>query len=144
MRYRLPSFIAVLAAALALIACDDVAATGSSAQSTNGVTVLSPNGGETFQVGASIRVRWASANANFTSPDIQIGCQPNDWLELATGSMPPQTTDTSFTIPDSAYSSFQHKKIAFPVGSTCKVRIKDYQIGSLYDTSDAPFTVVPR
>jgi len=144
MRHDLAPILGVLAAALVLCSCGDSTSPGPSAQSSNGVTVISPNGGETFQVGGAIHVKWAVANQNFTSADIQIGCAANDWLELAVSGMPATTTDTSFTIPDSAQSNLQHKKIAFPVGSNCKVRVKDYQIGSLYDTSDATFTVAPR
>ena len=132
------------AAALAFNACGDSTSPSPSAQSSNGITVISPNGGESFQVGGAIHVKWAVANQNFTSPDIQIGCAASDWLELTTGNMPATTTDTSFIIPDSTYSNLQKKKIAFPVGSTCKVRIHDYQTTTILDTSDAPFTVTPR
>lgn len=113
-------------------------------QGNNGITVVSPNGGESFRVGSALPISWTFSNGDFTSANITIGCGSTEWYGLTSTSISPSVLDTSFTIPDSVYSPSQRKLIAFPAGSGCKVKIADYTITSLLDTSDAPFTVLPK
>lgn len=113
-------------------------------QGSNGITVTSPNGGETFRVGSALPVSWTTTNSEFTSANITIDCGLKDWYGLARTSIDPSVGDTSLVIPDSVYSAAQRKLIAFPTGSGCKVKVSDYTMTSLLDTSDAPFTVLAR
>lgn len=130
-----------------LIGCGDDSTTNpapSGPQGNKGIVVVSPNGGETFRVGGQIPVSWTSSNTEFTSANITIDCGLKEWYGLTTTSVDPSVEDTSFAIPDSVYSASQRKLIAFPAGSGCKVKISDYTITSILDTSDAPFTVLPK
>lgn len=113
-------------------------------QGSNGITVITPNGGESFRVGGQLPISWTYSNDDFTSANITIGCGTTEWYGLTSTSISPLVIDTSFAIPDSVYSPSQRKLIAFPTGSGCKVKIADYTITSILDTSDAPFTVLPK
>ena len=133
---------------LALLAgCGDDATTTpppAGPQGSNGITVLAPNGGEAFRVGASLPVSWTSTNPDFTSANLTIDCGLNDWYNLTKTSIDPDVGDTVLVIPDSVYSFARKALIAFPAGSGCKVKISDYNIKTILDTSDAPFTVLAK
>lgn len=108
----------------------------------NGITVLSPNGGETFQVGGKIDVSWTADTTSLTDAKVLLDCGSSDWFSLTgDGSIPYRLGSKSFDIPDSVYSINQHKLVAFPAATTCKVKIQDYQIGTSFDVSDAVFTI---
>ncbi|QQS06156.1 MAG: hypothetical protein IPK50_04500 [Fibrobacterota bacterium] len=108
----------------------------------NGITVVSPNGGETFQVGGKIAVEWNADTTNLTDAKVLLDCGGNDWFSLTgDGSIPYRLGSKSFDIPDSGYSNSLRKLVAFPAATTCKVKIQDYQIGTSFDVSDAVFTV---
>jgi hypothetical protein len=133
----LPSLLLVLA----LVGCGDSSTNSTPTPvATNGITVISPNGGETFQVGGTMPVRWSYTNANFTSALIQVVCDGVAY-GLTTTSVDPSVKDTSLVVPDTVYSSSLKKNIPFPASSNCKLKISDYVIGSVFDTSDASFTI---
>lgn len=130
-----------------LLGCGDDSATApapTGPQGSNGLTVLSPNGGETFQIGGSIAVAWSYTNADFSSARILLGCETDQWFDLTASSVSPSILDTVLSIPDSVYSSAQRKKIAFPSGNSCRLKIQDYTISAIADVSDGNFTVKAR
>jgi hypothetical protein len=128
--------------ALALVGCGDSSTNSTPTPvSTNGITVISPNGGETFQVGGAMRVQWSSTNTDFTSARLLVGCGNGEWYDLTSNSVDPSVKDTSLTIPETVYSPSTKTNITFPASSNCKVKIADYVISSYYDTSDASFTI---
>jgi len=90
-------------------------------------TVISPNGGENWQVGSSHDITWASSG---TSDTVHIEYSANNgssWSDVI--AIIPDTGAYSWTIPDTPSDS-------------CFVRITD-TIGSPSDTSDAIFTISP-
>jgi hypothetical protein len=108
----------------------------------NGITVISPNGGETFQVGGSIDVRWDADTANLIAAKVLVDCGTGDWFSLTgNGQVPYETWGATFPLSDTVYSSVQRKNIAFPAGTNCKIKVQDYQMNSAFDTSDAVFTI---
>lgn len=135
---------ASVAAAMALSACGSDSPTSPSAAqpvASNGVTVISPNGGESLQVGGKIRVQWSSTNADFSSARLLVGCGDGEWYDLTTSSIDKKAADTSLTLPDSVYNSSLKRNVVFPASTNCKVKIMDYVVTSILDTSDAPFTI---
>ncbi|MBK9577136.1 MAG: hypothetical protein IPO40_08685 [Fibrobacteres bacterium] len=108
----------------------------------NGITVVSPNGGEAFQVGGKIEVTWQADASKLTTAMVKVDCGNGDWFALTgTKSIEYEPATASFTLPDSVYSSSERKLIAFPAGSNCKVKVQDYTTTSAFDTSDAVFTI---
>lgn len=138
---------AAVAAVMALSACGESspnAPAQNAPQASNGITVLSPNGNESFQVGGKIRIQWSSTNADFSSARLLVGCGGDEWYDLTTSSIDKKAADTSLTIPDSVYKSSLKRNVAFPASTTCKVKIMDYVVTSILDTSDAPFTILAK
>lgn len=113
------------------------------AQATNGITVRYPNGGESFKVGGPIRISWTSTKGALSSARLTLSCDGVNWSDLTSSSVDKATSDTTLTVPDSVYSSSLKRNIALPTGSTCKVKVSDYQVQSNWDLSDANFTVTP-
>jgi uncharacterized lipoprotein YbaY len=138
--------LSMLSLGLALTGCGkDSPTTPSPAQpvATNGITVISPNGGEYFKVGGSIRVSWSSTNNALSSTRLMLSCDNTNWADLTKSSVDKAAGDTTLTVPDSVYSSSLRKNIAFPTSSACKVKVQDYVVQSNWDLSDAAFTVTP-
>jgi hypothetical protein len=112
------------------------------AQGMNGITIFTPNGGETFQVGGKIDVTWKADESVLTTAMVKVDCGTGDWFALTgSSSIPYAPGSASLTIPDSVYSSSQRKLVAFPASSNCKLKLQDYTTTSAYDTSDAVFTI---
>jgi hypothetical protein len=130
--------------ALALVGCGDSSTNSTPTPvATNGFTLISPNGGETFQVGSTIRFKWSIAShPEFSSASPFVTCGNDDWYKLIpNGSVAHSSADTLLTIPDTVYSPLQKKNIPFPAGTNCKAKIADYVVSSNYDTSDESFTI---
>lgn len=134
--------------ALSLTACGDDSPAGPDTpapQGNKGITILSPNGGESFQVGSSLRVKWTTNSGDLTTARILASCNGTSWYDLkTTSSIAWSLGDTTFTIPDSVYDQGQKKMIGFPTGSGCKVKMMDYTILDAFDVSDAPFEIKSR
>lgn len=109
----------------------------------NGITVLAPNGGETFQVGGEIDISWqADTTQGLTSAKILVDCGSGDWFSLTgPSSVPYGLKEVTYDLPDSVYSSLQRKMVPFTGGTSCKLKIQDYTIGTSFDVSDAVFTI---
>lgn len=108
----------------------------------NGITVVSPNGSETFQVGGKIDVSWQADASKLTTAMVKVDCGSGEWFALTgTASIPYEPATASFLIPDSVYSPLQRKLVVFPAGAACKVKVQDYTTTSVQDSSDAVFTI---
>ena len=146
-RFRLIGSVAILAL---FVSCGDDSSTTPSdpprpAVGQHGFTVLSPNGGETFQVAKSMPVRWTASGEGLTGTlRIRLRCGNGEWFDLSENSIPNELGDSVVVLPDSVYSSSSKKMITLPTGSACKVMVQDYSLGDLYDTSDVAFTVNPK
>ncbi|MFH2141136.1 MAG: LamG-like jellyroll fold domain-containing protein, partial [Bacteroidota bacterium] len=91
-----------------------------------GITVLSPNGGEQWQVGTTQNITWTSSNVT----NVKIEYTTNNgtsWLTVS-----PSTTASlgsfSWTIPNTP-------------STQCKVRISDASNSAINDVSDNVFTI---
>ncbi len=91
------------------------------------VTVISPNGGEKWQVGKSYNISWNSQDID----SVKIEFTSNGGLTWSTifNSVAASSTPLSWTIPDQT-------------SSNCKIKISDKNNSSIYDTSDNNFTIV--
>lgn len=126
-------------AAMALVAaCGDDSATSPANEPApiagDDVTVLSPNGGETFKAGDSITVKWKNSEDSLVSAKITIQCGTGSEYALYGSSVTPDM------------SSWQNMKAKIPetLSGSCKITIMDYQMTWNNDTTDARFTVNPR
>jgi hypothetical protein len=95
----------------------------------NGITVLSPNGGENSEVGTSREITWTSSGS---VGDVKIEYSTDNgtnWTEIVA----PTTNDGSYswTVPDD-------------VSDQCLVRISAESNPDIFDTSDASFSIVPE
>lgn len=90
------------------------------------LTVTAPNGGESWQVGASQTITW---NSSGSISDVKI--------EYSTNSGSSWTTITSSTSNDGSYSW----TIPDTKSTTCKVKITDTSDSSIYDASNSNFSI---
>lgn len=161
MSFSSKHFLAGCVALSLLVSCGDSedpspvapGASNSAPVGQNGMTVVSPNGGESFKVGDSIRVVFKldtvqakSANLSPTGGvRVRVNCGADEWFDLTSQQVnyasPQGETTTKVGIPDSTYSSSTKKIIAFPVSSSCKLKVMDYSEGAINDVSDAVFTI---
>jgi len=95
---------------------------------TRPVSILSPVGGENWQVGTLHNITWSSSN--ITNLRIELSTDNGStWPTLIVGSTPASTGSYPWTIPN------------LP-SAQCRVRISDASNPSVFDISDAPFTIV--
>jgi hypothetical protein len=137
-------FLSMISLGLVLTGCGSDSPTTQTATpvGADGFTIISPNGGETFKVGGLLHIKWSITNINSSSASPYLRCDAGEWLNLIpNGSISNMNVDTTILIGDSLYSSTVKKNIPFPIGTTCKMKVRDYQLASLQDTSDAPFTI---
>lgn len=139
--------LSMLSLALVLAGCgDDPSSTApvSTPIGQNGYTLATPNGGDSFRVGGLLRVKWTITDPSTSSVSPYLRCG-SEWLNLIpNNSIGNLTADTNLTLPDSLYSSVDRKMIATPTGTTCKLKVSNYQGGAPFDTSDAPFTILAK
>jgi hypothetical protein len=90
------------------------------------VTVISPNGGEDWQVGNIHNVTWSSSN--ITNVKIEYTPDNGSSWTLITASYSASAGSYSWTIPNNP-------------STLCKVRISDVGNSSISDMSDATFTI---
>lgn len=95
--------------------------------STSSITVVSPNGGETWAAGTTQTVFWTST-----------GTISNVKIEYSTNSGSTWTTVISSTTNDGSYSW----KIPTVSSTKCKVRVKEASTGTPSDVSNAVFSIV--
>ena len=102
------------------------------------MTVLSPNGGETWHVGETIRIRW---RMDVAGQAVLLYISPNDgedWYvinadhSVFTGDT--NWADYGWTIPAAMNS-------VSLVATTCRVRVSEYLQTTVTDASDSAFTI---
>lgn len=149
MQSRIHLFFAFAAMTL-VAACGDDSSTSPDTNKApvgqKGFTLISPNGGETVQVGKPMLVRWNAWGMDsgmelVGTVKIRLGCRKDAWYPITDESIPNELADTLLVIPDSVYDQDQKKIIPTPTGNTCKVMIQDYSNTYYYDTSDVSITV---
>jgi|GEM_PF-877336 len=90
------------------------------------ITLTSPNGGESWQVGSSHDITWTQNNVS----NIKIEFTTNNgssWIQVV-ASTPATTGSHSWTIPNT-------------VSTFCKIRVTDVNNNSISDQSNAVFTI---
>jgi len=98
------------------------------------IKVTSPNGGETWEQGSSPAITWSSANLTNSYVKIQLyrSSSPSgtySWSKTLVSSKP-KDGSYNWTIPSNLSTSYYYK-----------VRIEEYGNPSVYDESDAYFTI---
>ncbi len=92
------------------------------------VTVISPNGGESWQVGTNQNITWTSSSVT----NIKIEYTTNNglsWLTIVTSTLA-SSGIYSWTIPNTPFNQ-------------CRVKVSDVSNPSLNDQSDNTFTILP-
>lgn len=143
----LARLLTALAVALSLSGCGGDSPTTPSVSpiGSNGITLVSPNGGESFRVGGNIRIKWTITNPTTSSASPYVHCGAGEWFNLIPdGSISNLNVDTSVVLPDSVYSSDSRALIPFPTGANCRMKARDYVDATVLDTSDAPFTILAK
>jgi hypothetical protein len=108
------------------------------AQTSSSITVTSPNGGEQLHQGDTVFIQWQAVNSvNTVRLEISIdgGKTYHAMLKKAPTAADPEWLNASWQVPDSigGFSS---------LSSQCLVRISNYLMPSIYDESDAVFSIV--
>jgi hypothetical protein len=92
----------------------------------NNITVISPNGGEVWQVGSTQNITWNSTNVL----NVKIELSTNNgasWTSIVDST--PSTGIYSWTVPNTP-------------SNTCKVKVSDINNPLVYDESDGGFTII--
>ncbi|MBN1998175.1 FG-GAP repeat protein [candidate division KSB1 bacterium] len=92
------------------------------------LTVLTPNGGESWTIGSTKNITWNSAN---TSGSVKIELSRNNGTSFS--------TIIASTKDDGVYNW----PVDGPSSLTCLVRVSDVQ-GTVFDTSDQIFAIIPK
>ncbi|EPX64409.1 hypothetical protein D187_005543 [Cystobacter fuscus DSM 2262] len=92
---------------------------------TTGVTVLSPNGGESWTTGNTYAITWSASGV--TNVKLEYTLNGSTWTTL-TSSTPASAGSYSWTVPTTATT-------------TARVRVSDAANSTLTDSSDAAFTL---
>ncbi|ATB34881.1 hypothetical protein CYFUS_000288 [Cystobacter fuscus] len=92
---------------------------------TAGITVLSPNGGESWTTGSTYAISWSASGV--TNVKLEYTLNGSTWTTL-TSSTPASAGSYSWTVPTTATT-------------TARVRVSDASNSALTDSSDAAFTL---
>jgi hypothetical protein len=97
-------------------------------QRTPYITLLRPNGGESWTIGQNQNIHWSRQNPGGNTVDIDYSTDNGStWIRIAT-----QAEDTGWYLWN----------VPAPATTTAKVRIRYDETPSVTDTSDAVFTIV--
>ncbi|NUQ71940.1 MAG: S8 family serine peptidase, partial [Chthonomonadales bacterium] len=100
--------------------------------SAMGITVISPNGGETWQLGTTHTIQWSYSGA--------LG--PNVRIELLRSGSPIGTIASSVSIGSGGSGSYSWTiPIGFGASSTDTIRITSVETPAITDTSDSAFSL---
>lgn len=108
------------------------------------ITVLEPNGGQTYRVGSSLGIRWET-DGHVGGVAIEISVDGGKkWFGVFEGTVSvggPGWTDTTWVIPEKLRDMRDTVSV---VSDNCLLRIKNYVNAPQRDESDAPFTIKPK
>jgi hypothetical protein len=108
------------------------------------ITLFEPNGGETYHVGDTMRIRWtADSSAPLVTINMAVDGGESGWWYLigatrGIGMGDPGWGDTSWVIADSLSDA---TTVVSTVSSRCLVKIRNYVDGITADDSDSVFTI---
>lgn len=108
------------------------------------ITLFEPNGGQTYHVGGTMRIRW-TADSSSALVDIEMcvdGDESGVWYRINTqaiGLGGPGWGDTTWVIADSLHDA---TTTVSTVSSRCLVRIRNYIDQVTEDRSDSVFAVL--
>lgn len=102
--------------------------------STASITVLSPNGGEKWEIGKTYKIKWTNTTNKYTVMEI-IGNRGNDRVIIPSGDIfPPSQTSYNFTVPSSWQAGSDFKvMVSAPPGNYGH---------TITDSSDSSFSIV--
>ena len=99
-----------------------------SAQPRPYITLLRPNGGDSWTIGQYQNIHWSRQNPSGNTVDIDYSTDNGTtWIRIAT-----QAQDTGWYLWN----------VRGPATTTAKVRIRDHETSSMTDTSEAVFRIV--
>lgn len=90
------------------------------------VSLLSPNGGETWYIGQSYSIQWSSLRVESLRLDYSTD-NGSSWILIA-NNIPAESTSYQWLVPNTP-------------SSQCRVRIQDASNSSIFDISDATFSI---
>ena len=105
------------------------------------ITVISPNGGETWSKGQKVQISW-KAGEETKSVNIRLSISGNEDSQnfnAAIVSDAPNTGDYEWTVQD-LYAEILGIK-ALPASDKYLITVEDKDHNDIYDTSDAAFTI---
>jgi hypothetical protein len=113
--------------------------------STAAYRVVSPNGGETYRVGDSLRIRAVgNINAANASLYLQIGSRLVRPPGLTGNLNVYGDCDMAFVIPDSLQTVFAPVAMISLVSDSVKIRVESYSDNTRRDLSDGNFQIQAR
>ncbi|MBD3239342.1 MAG: hypothetical protein GF331_02060 [Chitinivibrionales bacterium] len=118
----------------------EIESVGAPAPSGPAVTVISPNGGESFAVGETVDIQWQGDPDRVSAVMVEVSANEGEHWELISG----EASIAAFA--DDSTGSFSWTVPAVLSGSPlessrCLVRVTDYVDRENWDVSDAPFTL---
>lgn len=108
------------------------------------ITLLAPDGGETFHVGDTMHIRWQADPGRISSALLQITFNDGETYyaintDSAIASSDPGWGDYTWVIPDSIIDGTSRTST---ISNQCRIMASDYQI-TMSDVSTNTFTIVP-
>jgi len=131
---RLPASVSALLLAAALLPVG---------AQTVGLTVLAPNGGETFHVGDTMHVRWSADTSRVGAVNIELSFDAGSTWNLLTSSHSVFVTDSTWgdyrwVVPESLATV---SGMVSTLSAECLVRVWNYVGHSPQDESNTVFTI---
>ncbi len=111
-------------------------------QAQQPITVLEPNGGETYALGDTMHIRW---DADQSTPLVMLEMSMDSgesWYGVYTSGIPVDTSiwgDYPWVVTDSLPDAYENVST---VSSRCLVRVRNYVDQVTNDISDGVFTVL--
>jgi hypothetical protein len=126
MTRRLVTILLMLLLAVLIFGCPKKNDDKNPAAPQLSITITSPNGGESWQVGSSHNITWTDNGVTNVAIDYSVN-SGTTWTSLVAEAT--NTHTYSWTIPNS-------------IAATCKVRVKDASDANIGDESNAVFSII--